>query len=93
MPSRNEEINTGDYDILLTENNHISSEAPKDDNHEEIKSRSHASSKDIPPDPKNESVKYFHQKRDDKTEVQLGESECIIKKKDSVVHRHDVRNS
>ena len=48
----------------------------------------------VPPDPKNESVKYLHQKRDDKTEVQLGESECIIRKRcqlytDMALEAHD----
>ena len=64
--------NTGDSDIILTKNNDINTEIPKDDNHEEVKSKSRASSENIPSDPKNGNVKGFPQRQDDKAELKLG---------------------
>ena len=72
--------NTRDSDIILTKNNDINTEIPKDDNHEEVKSKSRASSENIPSDPKNGNVKGFPQRKDDKAELKLGRRDYILKK-------------
>ena len=65
---------------MLIENDDISTEFPEDDNHEEDKSKSHASPENIPPDPKNGAVQEFPQRKDDRCELKLGRSNCILKK-------------